>query len=1003
MTTEVKNKFKNIIDRYINNKQSGGLGKVTEETIRVWINELLGIFGWDIQDTRQVLQERQLNQIERIRLQEINSHNIRPDYTLVNGTVKLCFIDAKNITVNIKNDSDVAFQIRSYGWSIGAQFSIVTNFEEIAIYDCKQLPVQGQIAEFARISYFEISEYVDNFDTINMFLNRENVINNNFEITRQSGSSPDEIFADFLCSIRVKLANSILSSNNPNIHRNDTSLLGLWVQIIINRILFIRVCESRGLEEEGLLQSYTQQGFWNNFKQSSYFDFYEHYDGPIFSRIDEIHNLDIDNDVFEELLSFLYYPSPYKFDVIPVKSISDIYDLFLGRRLIIGEDGIVIDTLKDEYRKSRGAVITPTHIVQNVIERTISNSYLEELSIDELLSKTILDPACGSGVFLAEIYDTISTHLLSKLTKFPMEMENLAVVIDNEVILTIEGKKTIINNCLYGVDIDQEAVEVARMSVSLKVVDPYTPIAFQETGLLGHQILNGIGENIKCGNSLVDESILTTCPNILNSALEISKIKIFDWQIAYPLVFENGGFNFVIGNPPYVEVKNYNRELPTMVDYIKETYPTSKNGKIDLSIPFLEKGLSLLNSNGKLGYIIQKRFFKTQYGKGIRKYISENNLLNTIYDYTETNLFKDRITYVAIVVCDNNIDNNHFVKHINSINDELAAIPSNHFSGLPWDFSDIDLQNIRIRLSELGTIGTSVKIKVGIQVLWDSAYQIKVSNNIDEDIIGKSGIDSNVCIEKGACRNVICNEGITPFSMSKSNTYAIFPYRIVDNQVESITYTEYSNSFPKTGIYLNKHKETIIENVEILPDIKVNLNLNRDEHWHLFTRVQNHNATYEKVCIPMTAKYPTAIVINERDVYCDNANMFFVEIQNSTEVKMYAFAAIVNSSIFSTLARSIANPQQGGYYKFNKQFLDPIPFPKSAFDEEIEDIVTLSQLGKQIEEYNIQLNSLTPAEQNSLRSAITHLWTQVDMICYSLYGIGDSDREIYFANIRDDR
>lgn len=1000
MVLDTKVRFCQLIERYHEAKSNGNLNSATEETIRMWINELLDIFGWDVQDTQQVQQERRLNSGERNRLLEINSHNTRPDYTLVNGVVKLCFIDAKNLSVNIHQDSDVAFQIRSYGWSIGAQFSIVTNFEEIAIYDCQQVPIQDQSSSFARLHYYNIADYIENFETIYTFLNRDNVINNNYVISRSSGDSPDEIFADFLCSIRVRLANSILESNDHQSHGNDPSLIGLWVQIIINRILFIRVCESKGLEEEGLLQQFAEQDFWENFKNSSYLDFYEHYDGPIFSRIGAIHNLHIDNAVFAELLNFLYYPSPYRFDVLPVKSISDIYDIFLARRLAI-VDGVAEDTIKDEYRKTRGAVVTPTHIVRKVIDKTMPQSYLDDMSLDDLLLVKVLDPACGSGVFLAELYDTLSASLLNKLQQNPNDIRNLAVVHDNELMLTLGGKRVIINNCLYGIDIDQEAVEVARMSMSLKVVESCLPTSFQEIGLFGHQILNGIGENIKCGNTLVDEGILTTCPSILNDISEIGRMKIFNWQNEFEEVANEGGFDFVIGNPPYVEVKNYNRDLPTIVNYIKRRYVTSSNGKIDLAIPFIEKGLEFLKPNGRLGYIIQKRFFKTDYGKGIRRFLAERNILNSIYDYSETNLFKGRITYVAVMVCDMLSDNNACVEHTNSANQTVTNIPLTHFGETPWDFSNIDLQNLRFRLLNLGSIKTTVKLKVGIQVLWDRAYQIKASCVTDNDIFGSSGLDQNIIIEKEACRAIICNNNISPFTNSRTSTYAIFPYDVVDSNVDPVIFSEIRRRYPNTHAYLSQHKTEIEENVVTAPSI--NTNLSPDENWHLYTRVQNHSANYAKVCIPMTTRYPTAIVVNEQNVYCDNANMFFVEIPNATEVKMYALAAIVNSNIFSTLARSIANPQQGGYYKFNKQFLDPIPFPKEAFEQENGDIIELCRIGKQIEAYNLQITSATPASQASLLMAKSHLWGQVDSICDRLYEINNTEREILYSEVRNDR
>ena len=133
----------------------------------------------------------------------------------------------------------------------------------------------------------------------------------------------------------------------------------------------------------------------------------------------------------------------------------------------------------------------------------------------------------------------------------------------------------------------------------MKLIDNYSPKDFGTVGILGSQILKGIGANIRCGNSLVGEDIETICPSITENIQEVQATNAFDWKSAFPEVFEQGGFDFVIGNPPYVEVKNYNVELPYMAIYIKNVYASSRNGKIDLAIPFIEKGINLLNSNGR--------------------------------------------------------------------------------------------------------------------------------------------------------------------------------------------------------------------------------------------------------------------------------------------------------------------------------------------------------------------------------------------------------------------
>ena len=991
-----KEKLQLLIEKFMIAKKEGKLKNSSEETIRTWINELLGIFGWNVQDTQQVIQEQTLSPQARKKLKNIGSNNIRPDYTLVNGKVKLIFVDAKNLYVDIYHDKDTAFQIRSYGWSIGAKFSIVTNFESMAVYDCTNTPSINDSADYARLYYFVISDYISNFELLQSFLDRQRILEKAFTVSRHTGKSIDSEFTTMLSAFRISLATAILAQNKGiNLHQ-----LSLFVQIIINRILFVRVCEAKSLEENGLLLKFSQNGFWDNFKQCSYIDFYEHYDGPMFKRINELQSLQIDNEVFHGFLSKLYYPSPYRFDVIPLKSLSDIYDLFLGYRMTF-DKGKIKDELRPEFRKSNGAVTTPLHIVEKVIECTMPHDQLNKMTIEEILKLRILDPACGSGVFLAAIYDYISEVLLEKIRQSSLTWKDKIVRYKNDIILTLQFKKEVLNNCLYGIDINPEAVEVARMSLSLKVIDDCPPSEFEAIGLLGSKILEEIGTHIQCGNTLVEPNIMDLFPEIQDSLEELQTTNAFLPKSAFADIFRHGGFDYVIGNPPYVEVKHYNMETPTMASYIKKVYSSSRNGKIDLSIPFVERGIQLLNEHGRLGYIIQKRFFRTEYGKGIRKFLSEKKLLNSIYDYTQTDLFIGKITYVAVLVCDKNAENNSRVTYINSDNQVRTMLASNLFSANPWLLKNLRVNKIRMNLgTRLGTLRDVCHVKVGLQMLWDAAYHIYADRVTEKLIKGHTTIDPDVTIEKEACRILLCNENFSPLTLQTQKTFALFPYEIDgNNNVHELSMTEFTQRYPLAAAYLRLHRQEIEQHVQTLP--KRNFSYDKDEYWHLYTRANNLNATYPKICIPMTAQYPQAAVVMERNVYCDNANMFFLQMSNLTPCKLYAMAAIINSTIFSTLARSMANPQQGGYFKFNKQFLDPVPVPVMDIQQENKDIKELARLALRIEQLNLRIKK--EPKRSGLCHALVSAWKNVDTICDRLYGITENEHNELYKDQRNDR
>ena len=171
----------------------------------------------------------------------------------------------------------------------------------------------------------------------------------------------------------------------------------------------------------------------------------------------------------------------------------------------------------------------------------------------------------------------------------------------------------------------------------------------------------------------------------------------------------------------------------------------------------------------------------------------------------------------------------------------------------------------------------------------------------------------------------------------------------------------------------------------------------------MFTRANNHGSVYKKLAIPMTAQYPQAAVITEGHVYCDNANMFFAQFPNATEGQLYALAAVISSTIFNTLARSIANPQQGGYYKFNKQFLNPVPVPKEALLTFNKGAKKLAKIAKSIEQTNEMLKASVGGQQSGLINSLKQLWSDLDHECDKLYGLNQNEKGMLYSSNRRDR
>ncbi len=1013
-----KEQLATLVQEYQHYKKEGRLDLSSEETIRTWINRLLSIFDWDVRDTSQILQEKILSVEEKSKLEEIGSRSSRPDYTFKQGTQKLTFLDAKSTSVSIATHKPSAFQIKSYGWSIVAPCAFLTNFEEFAIYDCTYVPNEGQEANLGRI-YLKIDEYLDNYTVLEQHLLRSNILNGTLDTLyadtfKNVGSiqklSPDLAFAEQLSRFRLSLAKDIVAKNSGRI-ANNSELLAYLTQVIINRIIFIRICEARRIEKDGLLLDFQKEDFWNRFKLSSYSDFFEHYDGPLFERITSLHALDIDNSVFEDLLDLLYYPSPYRFEVIPTKLLSDIYEIFLSKKLIV-ENGEVYEKLKLEYVKTNGAISTPQFLVQDLLKRTILRDRLVGQGLDGVLNTKILDFACGSGIFLIEAFDYLQETLIQLYRQNPISNFSSLFFQNEELItLTIEGKRQLISNCLFGVDIDPEAVEVARMSLSLKVVDSSDHHQnYQEIGIYGTQILNNVGHNIKCGNTLVSKDILGKYPDIRSNGDELVRTNPFEFDSneGFSEIFESkGGFDYIVGNPPYVEVKNYKEEYPSMHQYIKNEYTTTKNGKIDLAVAFIERAISILNETGKLGLIVQRRFFKTAYGKNIREYITSNRLLSQVIEFASSKIFPNRITYIASLILDNSRPETIAHLKVGSIlegipnklrNTEVfekddtgfTLFPSNGLTQNPWNFEDSTLLQVKSKLLERhGTLGDFAHVRVGIQVLWDNAYHIKVTSvNDDGTLTGDTGIETGVTLEMAACRPLMVNENFYPFCEDKTSTYVIFPYKVFNGESQAILFPRFKNTYPLAGEYLERNKTIIQKEVETFEGDK----------WHLFTRANNHQRDYPKVLVPMTTNDIFATVTQNPLNYCDNANMFYIDLPENNETNLWAAAGMVNSTLFSVLARSEALTQQNGYYKFNKQFVEPIPFPKNNFIGNPDLVNEISTLAMNIKDTQREFLGAAPRQKSALKAILSTDWKRLDEKVYQLYGL--TTEEIDFFNER---
>lgn len=972
-----------------------GDDRISEETVRTYLNELLKIFGWDVKNPKEVVLGVTLDDHSLEKMIEIQSDHKIPDYWLVQDKIVKTFIDAKSLNVNVCTDKKAAFQVRSYGWSAGAPCAIASNFKDIVIFDTREKPNPHQKVDEAAI-IIHYTDFLNQYDVLYERLDKAQVLSDSLERTYSYTAQKPTItlnadFNNFLSETRLKICQDIIGQGQ---HFTD-SQLNFIAEVLITRILFIRICEARGFEPKNCLKNLLDHQIIEKFEQLSNTQYHSHYGNTMFEIYSLIDSVHISDQVLSDFIQKLYYPSPYMFNVIPTNVIAAIYEDYLSSE-IRSIDGNVQTFLKEDYVKSNGAVPTPDYLARLLCNTTVQLSTVN--TPDNLFNLKILDPACGSGIFLIVTYELLCEKLQSLCNQNDQWFDQFCCNNEDVSCLKLDSRLKIMKNCIFGVDIDESAINVARFSLSLKIIDDIPNTLVYYAGSISSDLLDNVHENLVCGNTLMEDS------DNLNPD-ELSKLLPINLQDYFETIFKTkDGFDYVIGNPPYVETKNYRAASPKLHEYLKKSYQTYR-GKADLSLLFIERSLSLLGRQGTISFIIQKRWFKTEYGEPMRALISNKKLLSRIIDFEATDIFPNRLTYVSIISlqqgnkttfeCTSYRGDRKDVEYCiqNGLPPDKRILKIQDYSSSPWDFSNIELNQLRDSLSKrVGTLGTipGIHIRTGIQVLWKKVFQFEILSEDESFITGKNKLGENYTFEKEMTRYVIDNDHLYSFKSVKPTLFCLFPY-LKSNPYQTVAPSRMEIDFPLTFDYLAKHEELIKQNV------KTNSNC-----WYKYTREQNHDGyDNSKIIIPMTSKDTIASVV-QQSCFLDNANMWSIEFDCCDIRQQKAIASIVNSSIFSILGKANANPQANGYYKFNRQFLDPIPFPVGIL-KDTDHVMVLANYYDVIESLFKEIHLATPVKEKVLCSKLQSELVKLDDYCEKLYSLNYDEHVIIAGYKREDR
>lgn len=644
---EARAVFEKLVSRFDEQRQHYLDADYNEtKTRRDFIDPFFKALGWDIDNEQDVAEPyREVIHEDKLKIQgKVKS----PDYgfRLLGAKQRLFFVEAKKPSVSLKTNKDAAYQVRRYGWNSKVPLSILTNFDDFVVYDCSKKPSLTESPVTARLKTLHYDQYLDEFDYIYDTFSREAVIKGRFDnyvksdTAKRGTQTPDKEFVASLDKWRTYLAVDLARSNLKLTEEE----LNFAVQLIIDRLIFLRFCEDRGVETYGQLKGAVSKG--NAFENLQ----------EVFSRADDRYNsglfdqkkdkvtpsLKVTNKVMRNIVEDLYYPnSQYDFKALPVEVLGNAYEQFLGKVIRIGRAHNAVIEEKPEVRKAGGVYYTPQYIVDYIVEHTVGN-LITGKTPKEIEKIKIVDPACGSGSFLLGAFQYLLNYHQEYYHKHPPSARS-GIITPNGTLSTAEKKKILLNN-IYGVDLDANAVEVSKLSLLLKCMEGETEASIKtQITMFRERVLPDLDNNIKDGNSLIDTDIY----DMELDFGEEKKIKPFSWKREFPEVFKQGGFDAVIGNPPYVrsqyieeKVKQYFFEHYSAASYQPDTFAF-----------FIEKGIKLLSKEGKLGFIIPNGLLtNTQYAK-LRRFILEDASIDIIVDL-KSGVFNNASVDTSIIVLD---------------------------------------------------------------------------------------------------------------------------------------------------------------------------------------------------------------------------------------------------------------------------------------------------------------------------------------------------------------
>lgn len=1007
-----KIRVEKLITRFKRNEADYLRSNYNETQARTeFITPLLEAFGWDVGNTsEQPLAFREVIEEAYVEVGE-EGFSKKPDYELRLARQRKIFVEAKKPSIKIDRDIYSVFQTRRYGYSASLPVSVLTNFHQLAIYDCRLIPKETDPPHTERVKLIHYEDYLNHFDELWSTLSREAVYSGDFDrmydvdSTRRGAEQFDDYFLNQVCDWRERLAIDI-HANTPKLTNEE---LTYAVQLFLSRIIFLRICEDRDIEEyETLKELDATEAFEELMKLLRRAD--KFYNSGLFALLDDERlGIRISDATLISIVQELYYPrSPYTFSVIETEVLGEIYDTFLCDVINV-EDGVVKVVRKPEVRESAGVVPTPSFIAHEIVNRTLSPA-IEGKSPKTLAEFTVADICCGSGIFLLSAY----TYLLSHYLAWYMANDRahhvgrrIYQVSNNQWRLTFSERRRILLAHLRGVDIDPNAVEVAQFSLLLKLIEDESQPTLKDFVTEHKQpALPPLDDTIRCGNSLVSTSEWISVYGSIPTDL-FDKVNPINWEEEFPSEMMGGGFNVIIGNPPYIRIQKMVAYSPEEVSYYQSKdspYTTAHKNNFDKYALFIERSLSLIRSNGRIGVIVPHKFMSIQAGYALRELLTVGHKVEEIVDFGVKRVFgQDIANYTCIININKAGAQQVRLERVGALEEwryghkrSVKTIRSDELDAEPWEFANEETQLLfaRIRKKFLVRLENIAEILVGLQTSADDIY-ILTKTSSDADFVNYRWHKKQWQIESSILRPCLKDITLHAYAQPVANASIIFPYKLITNQTGKVRASliqpsEMEKCYPECWDYLCSRREEL-ESRNISGGSK------DETQWYQFGRSQSLTKfDRPKIILPVLSKEPRYAYDEAGAMITGGGNgpYYMVRPRDDMEVSALYLLAILNHPLSEAFIRMRTSSFQGGYYSHGKEYIKnlPIPIPDEAKHDEIKaKTAELRAAMKQLEDARME------RVRRHKQKLVNHLRDDLNETVSNLFSLTKTDKMIVEA------